>query len=197
MYCHVAALLHVSFWIGLRPGKIRLWAFVSSNSEKLSCTTFMKHKKAENRNWHYVNRLVPENAKKCGKVHIKYIRIVRKQAWSIQYYRYVWDVSVIKDYDLSLQYHPGKENVVANALSRKLYVNWLSTEDLPEDLCKGLKDLSLEVVPKSFIASLIVQPTLMNRIKETQKGDEDIEKIKENLKEDKAKGFSEDELGTL
>ncbi|KAK1684708.1 hypothetical protein QYE76_045556 [Lolium multiflorum] len=34
-------------------------------------------------------------------------------------------------------------------------------------------------------------------IKETQKGDEDIEKIKENLKEDKAKSFSEDEQGTV
>jgi hypothetical protein len=96
-----------------------------------------------------------------------------------------------------LQYHPVKANVVADALSHKIYVNCLSTEELHEDLSKGLKDLSLEVVPEGFVASLIVQPTLMDRIKETQKGDEDIEKIKENLKEDKAKGFSEDEQGTV
>ncbi|XP_071680330.1 uncharacterized protein [Lolium perenne] len=102
-------------------------------------------------------------------------------------------LELIKDYDLSLQYHPGKANVVADALSRKSYVNCMSTKDLPEELCRGLKDLSLEVVPEGFDASLIVQPTLMDKIKETQKGDEDIEKIKENLKEDKAKGFSEDE----
>jgi hypothetical protein len=76
-------------------------------------------------------------------------------------------LELIKDYDLSLQYHPGKANVVADALSRKSYVNCLSTEELPEDLCKGLKDLSLEVVPEGFVASLIVQPTLMDRIKET------------------------------
>ncbi|KAK1606927.1 hypothetical protein QYE76_030600 [Lolium multiflorum] len=106
-------------------------------------------------------------------------------------------LELIKDYDLSLQYHPGKANVVADALSRKVYVNCLSTKELHEDLCKGLKDLSLEVVPEGFVASLIVQPTLMDRIKETQKGDEDIEKIKENLKEDKAKGFSEDEQGNV
>ncbi|KAK1682066.1 hypothetical protein QYE76_042914 [Lolium multiflorum] len=106
-------------------------------------------------------------------------------------------LELIKDYDLSLQYHPGKANVVADALSRKSYVNCLSTEVLPEDLCKGLKDLSLEVVPEGYVASLIVQPTLMDKIKETQKGDEDIEKIKENLKEDKAKGFSEDEQGSV
>ncbi|KAK1670414.1 hypothetical protein QYE76_058573 [Lolium multiflorum] len=106
-------------------------------------------------------------------------------------------LELIKDYNLSLQYHPGKANVVADALSRKSYVNCLSTEELPEDLCKGLKDLSLEVVPEGYVASVRVQHTLMDRIKETQKGDEDIEKIKENLKEEKAKGFSEDEQGTV
>ena len=106
-------------------------------------------------------------------------------------------LELIKDYDLSLQYHPGKANVVADALSRKVYVNCLSTETLPEDLCKGFRDLSLEVVPEGFVASLVVQPTLMDRIRETQKGDEDIEKIRENLKEGKANGFSEDEQGTI
>jgi hypothetical protein len=40
-------------------------AFVSSNSENISCVTFLKHKKAKNRElalWHLVNRLAPENA---------------------------------------------------------------------------------------------------------------------------------------
>jgi hypothetical protein len=73
-------------------------------------------------------------------------------------------LELIKDYDLSLQYHPDKANVVANALSHKVYVNCLSTEELPKDLCKGLRDLSLEVVPEGFVASLVVQPTLMDRI---------------------------------
>jgi hypothetical protein len=30
---------------------------------------------------------------------------------------------LIKDYDMSLQYHPGKANIVADALSHKSYVN--------------------------------------------------------------------------
>jgi hypothetical protein len=67
-------------------------------------------------------------------------------------------------YNLSLQYHPGKANVVAHALSRKAYVNYLSTDELPEDLCRGFRDLSLEVVPAGFVASLVIQPTLMDRI---------------------------------
>jgi hypothetical protein len=68
---------------------------------------------------------------------------------------------------------------------------------LPKDLCNGLRDLSLEVVPKGFVASLVVQPTLMDKIREAQKGDKELEKIKEDLKEGKAKGFSEDEQGTI
>jgi hypothetical protein len=101
-------------------------------------------------------------------------------------------LELIKDYDLSLQYHPGKANVVADALSRKAYVNCLSTEVLLEDLCRELRDLSLEVVPKGYVASLAVQPTLIDRIRQAQKGDKEIEKIKENMRKNKAKGFSED-----
>jgi hypothetical protein len=87
--------------------------------------------------------------------------------------------------------------VVADALSRKAYVNCLSTEVLPEDLCRGLRDLSLEVGPKGFVASLAVQPTLMDKIRQAQKEYKEIEKIKEDMKKDKAKGFSEDEQGTI
>jgi hypothetical protein len=87
--------------------------------------------------------------------------------------------------------------VVADALSRKAYVNCLSTDDLPEDQCTGLRDLSLEVVPTDFVASLVIQPTLMDRIREAQKGDKEIDKIRDALKEGKANGFSEDEEGTI
>jgi hypothetical protein len=73
-------------------------------------------------------------------------------------------LELIKDYDLSLQYHPGKANAVADALSPKVYVNYLSIEELLEDLCKGLRDLSLEVVSEGYVASLVLQPTLMDKI---------------------------------
>jgi hypothetical protein len=46
-------------------GKIGTSAFVSSNSENISCVAFLKYKTAENRElalWHLVNRLIPENA---------------------------------------------------------------------------------------------------------------------------------------
>jgi hypothetical protein len=46
-------------------GKIGGLAFVSSNSENISYTTFLKYKNSRKQElslWHLVNRLVPENA---------------------------------------------------------------------------------------------------------------------------------------
>ncbi|KAK1669403.1 hypothetical protein QYE76_057562 [Lolium multiflorum] len=91
----------------------------------------------------------------------------------------------------------GKANVVADALSRKSYVNGLTAGELPEELCEQFKDLRLEVVPKGYLASLEVQPTLMDRIREAQKLDKEIEEIKVNMSEGRAKGFHADEQGTI
>ena len=106
-------------------------------------------------------------------------------------------LELIKDYDMSLQYHPGKANVVADALSRKGYVNGLTAGELPSDLCEQFKDLRLELVPKGFLASLEVKPTLIDRIREAQREDSEIWEIKENMSKGKAKGFHEDDQGTI
>jgi hypothetical protein len=42
-----------------------------------------------------------------------------------------------------------------------------------------------------------VKPTLLDRIREAQKGDNEMDEIKENMRNGKAKGFCEDEQGTL
>ena len=106
-------------------------------------------------------------------------------------------MELIKDYDMRLHYHPGKANVVADSLSRKSHVNTLITGGIPKELAENLRGLSLEIVPKGYVATLEIQSTLMDKIRETQKSDNEIAAIKEKLSEGKAKGFCEDEHDTL
>jgi hypothetical protein len=62
---HLGALLRLCFGLRLHVGKIGTSAFVLSNSENISCITFLKYKNSRKQElalWHLVNRLVPENA---------------------------------------------------------------------------------------------------------------------------------------
>jgi hypothetical protein len=59
------AFLRLCFGLCDASGKIGTLAFVSSNSENISCIAFLKHKNSKNRElalWRLVNRLVLENA---------------------------------------------------------------------------------------------------------------------------------------
>ena len=106
-------------------------------------------------------------------------------------------LELIKDYDMKLHYHPGKANVVADALSRKSHVNTLMTGELPKELVEDLCELRLEIVPRGYVAALEIQSTLMEEIREAQKTDKDIAEIKERMSKGKSKGFREDEHDTL
>ena len=46
-------------------------------------------------------------------------------------------LELIKDYDMRLHYHPGKANIVADALSCKSHVKTLMTGELPEGISRG------------------------------------------------------------
>jgi hypothetical protein len=55
-------------------------------------------------------------------------------------------LELIKDYDLEVHYHPGKANVVADALSRKAHCHCLSIDVFSETLCCQLRKLNLEII---------------------------------------------------
>ena len=75
-------------------------------------------------------------------------------------------LELIKDYDMRLHYHPGKENVAADALSRKSYVNTLIAGGLSQELADDLRELRLEIAPRGFVATLDIQSTLTERFHE-------------------------------
>ena len=68
-------------------------------------------------------------------------------------------LKLIKDYDLEVHYHPGKANVVADALSRKVHCNCLSVESV-ESLCAEMQKLNLEIIPEGTLNHISVEPTL-------------------------------------
>ena len=95
-------------------------------------------------------------------------------------------MELIKDYDCMIDYHPGKANVVADALSRKLVQ---TLRALNPKL--SLKDDS------EIVAELIVRPDLLNRVLKTQKNDEKISSIVCQIREGKGTEFSMKEDGSL
>jgi hypothetical protein len=68
-------------------------------------------------------------------------------------------LELIKDYDLEVHYHPGKANVVADALSRKAQCNCLTIDSHVTALCDELRKLNMEVVSLGTLDYISVQPT--------------------------------------
>ena len=91
---------------------------------------------------------------------------------------------MIKDYNLELYYHPGKANVVADALSRKYHGN-----SLLEDGFNLLHPIVLH--------NITVNCSLESKIIELQKTDEGIFHIKRKMKEVETKHFWLDKKGVL
>jgi hypothetical protein len=106
-------------------------------------------------------------------------------------------LELIKDYDLGINYHPGKDNVVADALSKRTHLNMLVTRELLPEFCKEFEKLNLGWVSNTKIVPMEVESTLEQDIQKGQLKDAKIQEIKEQIKEDKAPGFSVDDQGTL
>nr|AAM01049.1 putative polyprotein [Oryza sativa Japonica Group]ABB47061.1 retrotransposon protein, putative, Ty3-gypsy subclass [Oryza sativa Japonica Group] len=93
-------------------------------------------------------------------------------------------LELIKDYDVRIHYHPGKANVVADALSRKSRCNTLGVRGIPPELHQQMEALNLSMVGRGFLATLEAKPTLLDQIREAQKNDPDMHGILKNMKQE-------------
>jgi hypothetical protein len=106
-------------------------------------------------------------------------------------------LELIRDYELEIHYHPGKANVVADALSRKSQVNLMVAHPLPEELAKEFDRLSLGFLNNMRGVTVELEPTLEQEIKEAQKNDEKISEIRRLILDDRGKDFREDAEGVI
>jgi hypothetical protein len=74
---------------------------------------------------------------------------MRQQRW----------LELIKDYELEVHYHPGKANVVADALSRKAHCNYLPVVHMTGE------ESSTRMLPNLSLFNITLMPTLRDEIK--------------------------------
>jgi hypothetical protein len=106
-------------------------------------------------------------------------------------------LELIKDYDLRINYHPGKANVVADTLSRRSHVSQLVVDSMPFELGEEFDKLNPRIITNTGAMEMEVCSNLLQEIRKGQVEDEKIWEIECNIKEEKSPGFSEDEEGVL
>jgi hypothetical protein len=90
-------------------------------------------------------------------------------------------LELIKDYDLGINYHPGKANVAADALSRRSHTNQLVVKSIPSELCDEFA--KLKIVANTEVMEMEVGSSLLQEIQKGQLEDEKIQEIRRNIKE--------------
>jgi hypothetical protein len=102
-------------------------------------------------------------------------------------------LELIKDYEIEVHYHPGKANVVADALSHKGHCNYLPA------VRSMREESSTRVLPDLSLFNITFTPTFRDEIIAAQKNDACMAHIKRRIQEGdlKVACFREDAEGTL
>jgi hypothetical protein len=83
-------------------------------------------------------------------------------------------LELIKDYGIGINYHPGKANVVADALNRRSHLNMLATRELLPEFCTKFEKLNLGWVSNAEVIEMEVDSTLEQDIRRGQLEDAKI-----------------------
>ena len=107
---------------------------------------------------------------------------------------------LLVDYDLEINYHPGKANVVADALSRKSQAIMASSITTQKELLKDLEKMCIEFrnyQPNAMLSAIEIQPSIIDEIKAVQKEDEYLQAMVKRSKETGNTDFSIKDDGSL
>ncbi|XP_074374411.1 uncharacterized protein LOC141714814 [Apium graveolens] len=99
-------------------------------------------------------------------------------------------IDLLKDYDVSIQYHHGKANKVVDALSRKDFGHLAAMVTQQQPLQREIEKFGLEFYHQDtvgMIACLHVEPSFITRIKAAQDGDRELWSFVQNIDPEKVK----------
>ncbi|WVZ84388.1 hypothetical protein U9M48_031426 [Paspalum notatum var. saurae] len=106
-------------------------------------------------------------------------------------------LELIKDYDLEVHYHPGKANVVADALNCKAHCNFIEARPTVRVLCCEIGQIEMPTALEAELYNLVLEPTIKDQIIAAQKQDKGIAHIRDEIHDKKKACFKLDEERVL